>query len=414
MQTSKANKYDLLIIGAGAAGLAAAAAARRCGLRYALVEASARIGGRAQTDWLLPGCPVDLGCHYLHSVGINPFVGIARRFGYTLQTRPHRRRYYRGTTPLSPHARGGYLRYCRQSQRRFVKAAGDNRDVPLSALLNPDSPHAPFERYYLSLLHSVSPSEVSVFDAVLYRETGLDLLIKEGFGALIVRYGCDLGAFLRCPVTAVDWGQGGIRAHTADGDIRADAAIMTASPAALRRIRFFPSLPDDKTLALDNLPMGNYKHLYGELTDGAFSADAGFDVLQFSSGAELFFHVRPFGLPYIETSVAGVAADEMDARPAKAQRDFLIAACKNTFGNAIARRIGRFVSSNWRGNRWVRGAYSAARPGHGLCRRELARPLCGRLYFAGEATSADGFNTAHGAHMSGLRAVREFSRARRV
>jgi monoamine oxidase len=55
----------------------------------------------------------------------------------------------------------------------------------------------------------------------------------------------------------------------------------------------------------------------------------------------------------------------------------------------------------------VRGAYSYALPGHAAARDTLARPFEQRLFFAGEATNARDFSTAHGAHDSGVRAAEE-------
>lgn len=409
MKKTPATDFDVLIIGAGAAGLAAAESARHRCLSYVLVEAAGRIGGRAQTELLLPGCPIDLGCHYLHSTDVNPFTDIARHFGFTLQTRPRVRHYYRGAQPLTAAEQDGYERYRRQCEEAFARAAQQKRDVALADLIDRQSPFAPFYRYYLSLLHSKDPTDVSVLDAVLYDNSGEDWLIKEGFGALIMRYGHGIPVSLSCPVTAIAWDGQGICAHTAKGDIRAAAAIITVSTGALADIKFTPPLPPAKQSALAALPMGNYKHFYGELSDAALTDNEdGFDALQFADGAELFFHIRPFGLPYLEAAVAGAAANTLDDMSEAAQRDFFVTACRHTFGAGIAKKLGRFVVTRWRQNRWVRGGYAAAKPGHGNSRFELARPLAEKLYFAGEAASSDAYNSAHGAYLSGQRAVAEF------
>ena len=71
------SNYQLLIIGAGAAGIGAAHAARNAGLDVLLVEASHRVGGRGLTEELAPGIPWDLGCHWLHSADINPLTKVA-------------------------------------------------------------------------------------------------------------------------------------------------------------------------------------------------------------------------------------------------------------------------------------------------------------------------------------------------
>jgi monoamine oxidase len=74
--------YDLAIIGAGAAGLAAMRTARELGLDAVMLEASHRIGGRGYTEEIAPGIGFDLGCHWMHSASLNPFPAIADRFGF--------------------------------------------------------------------------------------------------------------------------------------------------------------------------------------------------------------------------------------------------------------------------------------------------------------------------------------------
>src|SRR5690349_22189779 len=74
---------DVVVIGAGAAGLAAGRAAQAAGLAFAVVEAKSRTGGRAYTDTESFVAPFDHGCHWLHSASINPFTALAERYGFT-------------------------------------------------------------------------------------------------------------------------------------------------------------------------------------------------------------------------------------------------------------------------------------------------------------------------------------------
>ena len=73
---------DVAIVGAGAAGLAAAKTLGELGVPFVVLEASHRIGGRAYTEAVGPGQPFDLGCHWMHSASINPFVAIADAHGF--------------------------------------------------------------------------------------------------------------------------------------------------------------------------------------------------------------------------------------------------------------------------------------------------------------------------------------------
>src|SRR5690348_14024876 len=82
--TESGGEFDVVIIGAGAAGLSAAKHLASAGLAIKIVEARARMGGRAHTVPTELGFAVDLGCEWLHSADINPWVPIARQLGFTV------------------------------------------------------------------------------------------------------------------------------------------------------------------------------------------------------------------------------------------------------------------------------------------------------------------------------------------
>ena len=77
--------FDLIIIGAGCAGLAAAREAKRCGLSYTVLEAQDRIGGRAYTNTTTFGIPIDYGCHWLHAASVNPLRQLADDYGFAYE-----------------------------------------------------------------------------------------------------------------------------------------------------------------------------------------------------------------------------------------------------------------------------------------------------------------------------------------
>ena len=78
------STYDTVIIGAGAAGLAAARHLVDAGQRVVVLEASSRIGGRAWTDSETFSAPVDRGCAWLHQADRNPFTPLAQACGFSL------------------------------------------------------------------------------------------------------------------------------------------------------------------------------------------------------------------------------------------------------------------------------------------------------------------------------------------
>ncbi len=109
----------------------------------------------------------------------------------------------------------------------------------------------------------------------------------------------------------------------------------------------------------------------------------------------------------------GRFADWLERAGVEASADLAKENLKRAFGADIVKHVVGHNVTAWRGDPWVRGAYSAALPGQAHQRARLAEPLDERLYFAGEAASTDFFSTTHGAHLTGIRAARAAARSLR-
>jgi monoamine oxidase len=99
-----------------------------------------------------------------------------------------------------------------------------------------------------------------------------------------------------------------------------------------------------------------------------------------------------------------LARDLEQAGPAS-MADFAMAELAGLFGSAIKTRLSLLETTAWASDPFARGSYSYALPGHAGARAVLAEPVDDRLFFAGEACSAESFTTAHGAYLSGLAAA---------
>jgi monoamine oxidase len=117
--------------------------------------------------------------------------------------------------------------------------------------------------------------------------------------------------------------------------------------------------------------------------------------------------LRPFGQPCIEGFFGGRFASELEDAGAGAIAAQAIDEIVAMLGSDFRRRLKPLAESRWAKDPFARGSYSHALPGHAGDRAVLATPVDGRLFFAGEATSANFFTTAHGARDSGERAARE-------
>jgi len=404
------SSCDLLIIGAGAAGIGAAHAAQSAQLDYIVVEASHRVGGRGLTEELAPGIPWDLGCHWLHSGSINPLVNVADCLGFHYNKTTLSRDFHLRGQRLSNQEIVQYQHFAESIWNKIKQLDKDGEDAALSELIDHSSPWAAYYSYWQSLMTSQDVDQFSALDLVRYKDTNENWPLREGFGRLLQQHAAGLNIGLNTAVKRIDWGGDGVIVETSRGSIKAKRAIITVSTGVLgaRDIQFIPDLPLAKREAIDTLPLGCYNNFAMLFNDGwPFDADAP-DRIDFSDGNDInfAFKLRCSNWPYIYCAVAGRQARWLERQPIGMSQELMTTALVSIFGSGFERKITTFKSSAWGSDGWIKGAFSASKPGHANQRSVLAEPLANRLFFAGEATSINAFCTAHGAWQSGQHAVK--------
>ena len=396
---------EVVIIGAGSAGLSAARRLGALGIGFVVLEAKGRIGGRAHTDRDTLGLPFDLGCHWLHSADRNPLTPIAARFGFTaVPGRPNRR----------IHARNGWIAQAecedwaafeRDQSRRLDERGAHGPDAAASGTLDGTHRWSGLYEAWFGIQNGASPEAVSAVDVGRYRDTGDNRQVREGLGALVARCGAGVPVHLDAPVRTVRWNGVGVEVEGAAGRLRARAAIVTVSIDVLRRerIRFEPRLPDEKADAFEGLRLGNALRIAIRFPPGTFGDPRrSHEMFADDSANALSFQVHPFGRP-LATAYAGAGnAVELERAGVEAVRALVVERLAAMFGSAVAKRAEAAVMSGWTADPDVGGAYSFARPGGSGLRGKLAEPVAeGHLWFAGEAASRRSYSTAHGAWETG-------------
>jgi len=406
--------YDLAIVGAGSAGIAAAKTARALGLEIVLLEASHRIGGRGYTEEFAPGIAFDLGCHWMHSASLNPYVAIADSFGF----------YYRkGTFPRGLWLDGrwatdgeyeSYLASWTRHDAAITAAAEAARDISIFDATDREGRWTPLLDYWVSIANAVDPDEVSVFDTYHYNDTDENWPLKQGFGTLIARFGADVPVTLNAAVERIDWNGPDVTLHTKKGPVRARRALVTVSTGVLGAgdIRFDPALPAWKQSAIAGLPLGTHNRV-GLLFDrDMFGPDCPKGTALLLPGEDpMGFSIRSFGENYAVGYTGGRFAVWLERAGVAAAVDLVKEKLAKAFGSDLPKHVTRHIVTAWHGDPWIRGSYSAALPGQGHQRAELARPVEDRLFFAGEATSVEFHATAHGAYLSGAAAARAVAKS---
>lgn len=399
------DTVDVVVVGAGAAGLAAGRHLMEARASVVVLEARERTGGRAWTAPTALGHRVDLGCEWLHSADRNPWTEIARNQGFTLDERlPDwrsriARRYGDAAQADWAAAYGAF------EERMDAAAAGP--DVPASALLESGARWNQLINAISTWANGVELDRLSVQDHARYSDSGINWRVLEGYGALIAAYGAGVPTRLGTIVQRIDHRGRRIGVMTSRGEFAARAVIVTVPTnlLAAETIRFIPALPD-KIAAAAGLPLGVANKLFLELHDAAEEFPADRHTLgRDDRTATGSYQLRPHGWPMIAGYFGGRLAAELERAGAEAMAAFARDELAGLFGEGMRDRVTLFAASHWVGDRFAGGSYSYALPGHAGDRARLAEPVDDRLFFAGEACSPDYFSTANGAFLSGVAAA---------
>ncbi|HUK07151.1 MAG TPA: NAD(P)/FAD-dependent oxidoreductase [Stellaceae bacterium] len=400
---------EIVVIGAGAAGLAAAHHLRAEGRSVLILEARDRIGGRAHTLMTAPGFPVDLGCGWLHSADLNPWVGIARTLGFTIDETPPGWGERLVRAGFSMADQENWLRTRDDFYERLEEAA-DGPDRPAITLLEPGNRWNTLLNMISTRANGVELDRLSAHDYQRYEDTELNWRVTEGYGALVARFGADLPVRLDAPVSAIDWSGGRVALETPRGTVRARAAILAMPPTVIAAgaIAFTPALPVRKQEAAHGLPLGIdnkfYFHLAGDWPEIGKNWHISGAIDRMGTGS---YQLKPHGRPVIEMYLGGDHALELERAGFTATAAFGRDELARLYGSRIRSCLTPLAGSAWTTDPYARGSYSYAKPGHADDRAIWAAPLAERLFFAGEATSPNFFSTTHGAYLSGLRAAKE-------
>jgi monoamine oxidase len=408
---------EVVVIGAGVAGLAAAATLRAAGRPCVLIEAAARPGGRAFTarPAALAGAWLDLGATWLHDADRNPLAALARTTGDTLidADRPRTRRLQVGATVLSAAEEADFAAAHARIEAALSGRATAGPDIAFAAAMDPyraDPWAATVELWEAAQIAAADPARLSLRDWHRNLLEGRNLIVDGGIGAFVARRLAALAGpvELDTRATAIDWSDT-IRVATPRGTVTARAAIVTVSTGVLATLNFRPSLPAATAAAIDALPMGLLTKTAFALADPLALPDSISLRRRVVPGEPaMSFMVRPYGQPYVQGFIGGPTAWALAKAGPAATEDFARAQWRILLGEGADRALGQAVISAWGTDPWHRGGYAYATAGSPDPRAALATPIAdGRLAFAGEATCTDGLaGTVGGAHRAGTAAAR--------
>lgn len=449
MKRKTTNAVDVVIVGAGAAGLAAAGKLIEAGLDVLVLEARERIGGRMMTRHALNlPAAIELGAEFVHGRA-EPIHEVAKRYGIAIADIADRRFQRRGASIVE------------------VQDFQEDLDKALRHLDSTRNPDRSFNEFLTSLGNGVSNHDKSLarqfvegFDAADSDTVSEVWLAKQGspcrdirdaraarlvggYDKLVDALASPLGSHIRLGsvVSRIRWKRGKVELETSDiartrGElVEASAAIVTipigvlaTPPGALGAIEFDPRprLVDDTIAAIASGPVVKVILRFDESfwTDEQFGKrhnQPALDQLTFylareGTAFQVAWTSAPVESPLLVVWAGGPLALPLAACSPRELEDMALKWLAHEFGISLASLRRRFIESyyhDWIHDPFSRGAYSFATVGGAHIFDRLSRPIEQTLWIAGEATDRDGeTGTVHAAIRSGWRAAEQILKAR--
>ena len=414
------SDIDVVVIGAGAAGLSATAELIKKRKSVICVEATNKIGGRCYTDHSIFGQPYDLGAHWLHCFSNNQIAEYGKKNKQDFQIYKIKEKFL--VYNINKKVSGNSL-FKIIEKLKFLKEKYSNPelkkkyvDVPFSELIpNEIKKHEWYHTAHQALgacLEGVDFNNFTTADAYLnYKNNGEgDGFVREGYGTLLAHYRRNIPVSLNTIVKEINWSGSYLKIETNLGTIKTKACIITASTGVLNSglIKFKPILPSEKYDAFAGINLGLYNHIVIQFKQDFYK---NFNIEQdeyfFSKINSLSASPKGcFGTLKLHNSnlsyfdVGGKFALELENEGEEASVDFVINNLRSSFGNEVDKYFTKSHVTLWGKNKFYAGSYSSAQPGKAHLRKNLKSPVANKIFFAGEAISTN-YGTVHGADMSG-------------
>ena len=406
---TKTRTVDVVIIGAGAAGIGAARALSDAGISYVVLEASPRVGGRAITDTQTFGVPFDLGAHWLHYATTNPFVEFAKSYGYEVYPAPNAEALYVDGRRASNSEMQAYRASYQTAYKAISDAGRSGQDVTPARVVDSKDPWAGLTHFVIGPWEMGKDFDQFSCKDWWHSDDGPDWFCRQGYGTVVARRADGLMIRRNTSVNEVRWGPRGVRVRTTRGDLKAAMAIVTPSTGVLNagQIRFSPPLPERTMQALAGVPMGLYNHIAMQFDTNVLGAAADTYVLHkprtnaHGSPEAMGVLANVSGTLLSIGDVGGKFALELEREGTQAARDFAIATLQEIFGEKIDKHLLKTRVTSWGKNPLTLGSYASASPGQFAAREILREPIGERIWLAGEACSQTRWATVAGAYEYG-------------
>jgi monoamine oxidase len=403
------READIVVIGAGAAGIAAARRIVAANRKVIVLEAAGQIGGRCLTDTTTFDAPFDRGARWIHNPDTNPMIKLARGAGLDIVPAPLGQKIRIGRR----NARAGeveeLLATLVRANRAIDDASRGRADVSCASVLPKDMGDWAGAVEFLVGANATGKDlkELSAIDKIRAQDRSAALACRQGLGTLIAKLGDGLPVSLATPATRLSWSGRDVTVETPAGKIAARAAIVTVSSNVLTSgaLKFAPDLPKRTLDAASKVSLGSYDHIVLQLPGNPLGLSRDDVVIEQSKDARTAFMIANMGGSSLcSIDVAGSFGRDLSAQGEPAMVAFAVEWLARLFGSDVAKAVRKSGATRWNAAPFALGAMSAASPGGQPSRKILMEPV-GSLFLAGEAAHETLWGTVDGAWESGERAA---------
>ncbi len=406
---------DVVIVGAGAAGIAAAQSLHNKGLSTIILEASDHVGGRVYTDRTTFGFPYDVGAHWLHNGKLNPYQAIPKKLGFELYPARSEFLIFKEGRAATDSETIEFWSTYEKVYDAIDEAGEQGRDLAAAEVVkNIKGEWSATAKFVVGPWSMAKNMEdFSTLDW-WHLSDGNDYFCVDGFGSIVAEYAKGLNVSLNTKVECIDWSDSKVTVISQNGSLSCSAVIVTVSTGVLASelIKFVPSLPLSKRESFDAISMGVYNHIALQFSEDVFGmGNDGYVLFQLSedgNGFGTLTNASGSGLAYCD--LGGNWAKELEQESIQFRVDYALTELKKLFGNKISRHFIKGTATSWGTDPLTLGSYASARPGAYNMRSVLREPVGDRIFFAGEACHRSLWASVGGAHESGVEVAKIVAR----
>jgi monoamine oxidase len=410
-------RKDVIVIGAGMAGLAAARTLAEAGLRVTLVEARDRVGGRIYT---LPGAtlPIELGAEFIHGLP-EELIRLVDEAGLTRFELEGETRCFQeelGTSRLGPCGNQREVDQLFDQLSHFIPPEADLSFSEFVAQRGLSQEAATLATNYVEGFNAADAKRISIC-ALAKQQAAEDMIsgdrvfrVAEGYARVpefLLRRFLEAGGELvpSSPVRSISWQPGSARVETETGPTFQGSAVIITLPLGVLQARTVSFVPQPKILTVaDQLAMGSAARVVYEFDLRFWPDDLGFFFAP-DQTPPTWWTTNPRPSSIVTGWIAGRKLTEL--RTSNLAEAGLTALSK-IMGTDAPRRLLGLHHHNWQTDPHSLGAYSYVPQGAIHASDELSLPVESTLFFAGEHTDTSGhWGTVHGALRSGYRAAKQ-------